>query len=57
MKTFIAGRIELAKESSLGEGQAKYKAYFINTSLYAKYKADIDAILVQDGYGDCIVTQ
>lgn len=57
MVTFIAGRIELAKDSSLEEGQAKYKAYFVNTSIYVKYQPDVDAILVQDGYGDCIVTK
>jgi len=56
MITFIAGRIESSRQISLEEGQAKYKAYFVNTSLYLKYKADVDAILIQDGYGDCIVT-
>lgn len=57
MITFIAGRIELARDKSLEEGQAKYRAYFVNTTLYLKYKSEVDAILIQDGYGDCIVTQ
>lgn len=57
MITFIAGRIKDARDKSLEEGQAKYRAYFVNTSLYLKYKADVDSILIQDGYSDCIVTQ
>lgn len=56
MITFIAGRIELARETSLEAGQAKYNAYFVNTTLYLKYKTDVDAILSQDGFSDCIVT-
>lgn len=57
MITFIAGRIEDAGRKSLDEGQAKYRAYFVNISLYLKWKADVDAILIQDGYSDCIITQ
>lgn len=56
MINFIAGRIELARETSLEAGQTKYRAYFVNTSLYLSYKAEVDAILIQDGYSDCIVT-
>jgi hypothetical protein len=56
MITFIAGRIIEARKISLEAGQTKYKAYFVNTNLYSKYKADVDVILIQDGYGDCIVT-
>lgn len=55
MVTFIAGRIEAARQTSLEEGQAKYKAYFVNTSLYLKYKPEVDAILIQDGFSDCLV--
>jgi hypothetical protein len=55
MIPFIAGRIEEARAKSLLEGQAKYKAYFINTHLYLKYKSGVDTILETDGYGDCIV--
>lgn len=55
MITFIAGRIILEADKSLEQGQAKYRAYFVNTLIYAKYKSDVDAILIQDGYADCIV--
>jgi hypothetical protein len=57
MITFIAGRIEAARSTSLEDGQAKYRAYFTNTTLYTKYKAEVDAILIQDGFDDCIVTE
>lgn len=55
MITFIAGRIELAADKSLEEGQAKYRAYFVNTSIYRKYQNDVATILCTDGYGDSIV--
>lgn len=57
MREFIAGKIEEARDISLESGQAKYKAYFVNTKLYKKYKADVDAILTVDGYSDCIVAE
>ena len=57
MREFIAGKIVNAREISLEAGQAKYRAYFIKTKLYAKYRADVDAILTVDGYADCIVTE
>ena len=57
MATFIANRIIEAREKSLEEGQAKYRAYFVNIKLYVRYKDGVDAILLQDGYGDCIVTE
>ena len=55
MITFIAQRIEEARDISLEKGIAKYKAYFVNTRIYKKYRADVDALLDQDGYEDCIV--
>lgn len=55
MATFIAQRIITAARISLEDGQAKYRAFFINTALYAAYKSDTDTILTTDGYGDCIV--
>lgn len=55
MITFIAQRIEEARGVSLERGIAKYKAYFVNTKIYKKYRADVDALLEQDGYEDCIV--
>ena len=56
MVTFIAKRIIEARKVSLEAGQAKYRAYFINTTMYLSYKSDVDTILTTDGYGDCIVT-
>lgn len=55
MITFIAGRIELAADKSLEEGQAKYRAYFVNTSIYRKYQNEVDTILRTDGYESVIV--
>lgn len=43
--------------SGLVSAQAKYKAYFINTTRYARFKADVDTNLQTDGYGSCIVTE
>lgn len=57
MREFIAQMIKDAKDVSLTNGQAKYRAYFIKTKLYAKYRGDVDAILTIDGYGDCIVAE
>ena len=64
MATFIANRIINAANVSLTDGQQKYRVYFINTTLYLAYKADVDTILqttyttqYPDGYGDCIVTE
>ena len=48
---------KIDKETGKKLGQDKYKAYFINTRLYLRYKADVDNILTLDGYGDCIVTE
>ena len=55
MITFIAQRIEEARDISLEKGVAKYRAYFVNTRIYKKYRADVNALLEQDGYEDCIV--
>ncbi len=57
MITFSASRIEEARDKSLEDGQNKYRAYFVRTKIYAKYKAGVDAILYQDGYEECIVTE
>lgn len=59
MVPFIARRIMEAKDANGTEaGKAKYKAYFgtaILQTLYGKYQDSVNAILVVDGYGDCIV--
>lgn len=56
MENFVARMIKQNADVSLEQGQNKYKAYFINTAIYTKYKAGVDGILVQDGYGNVIVT-
>ncbi|WPK10603.1 hypothetical protein R6U77_11995 [Lysinibacillus louembei] len=56
MVTFIAGRIMLEADKSMQQGQDKYKAYFVNTSIYHKHKDVVDTILRTDGYTDVIVT-
>lgn len=53
----IAARIEEAREISVEAGQSKYRAYFVKTKLYLRYKDDVDSILTIDGYEDCIVTE
>ena len=55
MSTFIAQQIMKQADISIEKGQAKYKAYFVNTSLYLKWKAEVDTILETDGYAYCIV--
>jgi len=53
---FIASRIEDAFDNGgLEAGQAKYRAYFVNTKIYARYKEATDEMLLADGYEDCIV--
>ena len=56
MILFIVNSIEDARKIGLAEGQAKYSAYFINTHLYESKRLEVEAMLIQDGYGDCIVT-
>ena len=56
MITFIAGRIIAEADKSSEEGKEKYRAYFVKTPIYLRYKADVDAILVQDGYENVIVS-
>lgn len=63
MATFMAQQIIKQANISLAAGQSKYRSYFVNTTLYATYKADTDTILqttmtakYPDGYGACIVT-
>lgn len=55
MVAFIVRQIENKAKISLEEGQELYRKYFINTKLYASYKAGVDAKLKADGYEDVIV--
>ena len=57
MVEFIASRIEEAREISLEAGIAKYKAYFVKTKRYEKFRNDVDGILIIDGYADCIIRE
>ena len=57
MSEFIAMVIERTADVSLEKGQEKYRAYFIKTSLYTPYKADVDALLMAKGYADVIVSE
>jgi len=48
METFMATRIEEAREISLENGQAKYRAYFVRKSaakLYGRYQDTVNSIL------------
>ena len=56
MAPFIAKMIIKAANVSEEAGQAKYRAYFVNTAIYAMYQADVNTILETEGYGTCIVT-
>jgi len=55
MDKFIAKMIETQADISLEKGQDKYRAYFITTLIYAKWKESVDSILTADGYANCIV--
>lgn len=57
MENFIARMIKQNADVSLEQGQDKYKAYFVNISLYEKYRAGVENILITDGYGNVIVTE
>lgn len=56
MVAFIASRIILESDKSLEEGQNKYRAYFVKTTIYLRYKPEVDALLIQDGYEASIVS-
>lgn len=52
--TFIARMIMKGADKSTEEGQKKYRAYFVRTSLYKNWKEDVDTILKTDGYDEVI---
>lgn len=57
MVPYIVMNIEGVKDSvGLAAAQDRYRALFINTTLWSRYKSDVDATLSFDGYSDCIVT-
>ena len=56
MATFIARMIEKQAKISTEKGIAKYKAYFVNTRIYEDYRADVDTILITDGYDEIVIS-
>jgi len=54
MVNFIANRIIKAKNDNVESGKEKYDSYFVSTSIYGKYKADVDAILKENNCEDVI---
>ena len=42
-------------EKSVEAGQKKYRAYFVKTRLYKRWKDNVDTILKTDGYDEVIV--
>lgn len=57
MASFIARMIIKQRDINLEAGQAKYKAYFVNTTMYTKWHEEVNTILTEKGYSDCIVTE
>lgn len=55
MTTFIAMMIEREADKRLEQGQDKYRAYFVNTRLYEKWRKEVNSILEVDGYKDVII--
>ena len=55
MENFISEMIKNQADISLEKGQEKYRAYFVITTIYAKWKESVDTILTADGYANCIV--
>lgn len=53
MINFIARRIE--KPDTLEEQREKYKEYFVYTTIYEKYRHDVNEKLTADGYAEVIV--
>lgn len=53
----IAKKILAAKDESLAKAQARYRAYFIKYKFYEAFKPAVDAILIEEGATDCIVTE
>lgn len=57
MNTFIARMIMAQTDKNLKAGQDKYRAYFVRTKLYEKWRNDVETILITDGYEECIVSE
>lgn len=57
MSAFIAMMILRQAEISIEAGQDKYRAYFVNTPLYLKWKPEVDTILQTEGFSEVIVSK
>lgn len=57
MNTFIARMIMAQADKNLKAGQDKYRAYFVRTKLYEKWRNDVETILITDGHEECIVSE
>ena len=57
MDKFIAKMIKSQADISLENGQEKYRAYFVITTIYAKWRESVDTILTADGYANCIISK
>lgn len=55
MISFIATMIEKQANINIEKGKDKYKAYFVKTDMYEKFRKDVDAILSVDGYEEVII--
>lgn len=55
LSSFILRQIEKQAAISTKNGKEKYKAYFINTQLYAQHRSDADSALTEMGLGKVIV--
>ncbi len=57
MATFIARMIMAKAEVGIEQGKEKYRAYFIKTKLYEKWREDVETILLTEGCEECIVAE
>lgn len=55
MAATLAQLIINAEDRQAGNGKVMYKRTFIDTTFYAKYRADVDMILTAEGYERCII--
>lgn len=58
MSSFIANRIKKEKDNySLKQAQELYKSYFVNISIYEKWRNEVNSFLTVSGYSNCIVNE
>ena len=64
MSEYMANKIMKQADISLEKGREKYKAYFVKTHIYERYRSDCDLILrtteskiTGETYENCIVEE